>query len=143
MKLSQKRAKRTKRIDTYTKRREKYKQTVLDIGKKINDDKREVVRIDKISAKIKILVEAVKAFSGIRGLKGNARNIGLLKLAKGLFYKYGIENGIRSSNLRDYIGSRNNTPGYDYRKWLTKEITNNPATKQVWENFKRYMEGKL
>lgn len=143
MKLSQKRAKLTKRINTYDKRRIKYRQTIVRINRIINNDKREIIRIDQRSAKIKILVEAVKAFTGIRGLKGSTRYIKTLKLARGLFYKYGIENKIRSSNLRDYIGAKRNNPGFDCRKWLTKEIKDSPDTRQVWENFKRFMEGKL
>lgn len=141
MKLSQKRAKLTKRILTYRKRRESYRKSISIISKYIKRDLREIRRVDIRASEIRQLGIVVTHFTNINvRYKKYNRDDENVKIAKGFFFKYGTENGMRASELIGYIGMSRPYLATEYRKWVTKRITIDDKVKQKWENFKEYMK---
>lgn len=123
-----------------------YRQRVININKRIKLWGRYITKIDKISVRIIALGNAIAIFTGCN-VKDSGNNNALLKsytamrLARGIFYKYGLEHKIEGKLLREYVGAKGVNQPADYRKWLTSTFADkNSPNKQSWLNFKRQFE---
>lgn len=96
-------------------------------------------RIDKTIAKLKILEKTVTNFTGTR-IKGITINNELLKTAKNLYYKYGLEHKFRGRDLTDFIQVHYRQEATRYRTRFTASWENKPENKQLYLNFKTYYE---
>lgn len=126
---------------------EAYNKDVARINQSIINLTARIKRIEQLSDRIKVLYDAVVKFTGtpLKGVKSpkNVKNGALstdIGIAKALYYKYGLENGIENSQLRSYIGKGYYKEAARYRTMLTKSFATNTKNKEIWLNFKRFMK---
>lgn len=120
------------------KRGDSYNKAVAQINKKIKLWNRQIKKIDMISNKIMALGNAVAYFTG-HNVKDSGRVDGTeMKVARMLFYKYGIENlEIEQKLLREYVGAKRVQQPAEYRKAFNTILR---TDRTQWENFKAYFE---
>lgn len=151
--LSKKRGEYYRHIFEYKKRREKYRLELEEhkivyrdktakLSKKIKLWGREIKRIDERALKIKLLIRAVYLFTGynVKRPLENKVSKEVVQLARGLYYKYGLEHKMQGKELRENIFIGRIQQPTEYRRWMTNEIVTNSLMKQKWENFKEYMK---
>lgn len=90
--------------------------------------------IDKKEQHLTYLVKKVEEFFGVNIKTIDKRNI----LVRGVYYKYGAENGIACVDLAKYEGVKA-IRATQLRRKFTKTLQTG-ENKQIWENFKKYME---
>lgn len=136
--LAKKRGNLYRKVIIYTERRERWKKKLKRVQSQINNYNLSIARIDKKTKEIRSIANGVKSFKNIRSLRGGV--IGEKRtIEKAMFYKYGLENGIKAINLKDYMGSTYNGVALNYKRWYDKMINKNVTYRQEWENFKQYM----
>lgn len=121
---------------------EEHKKKALMFSAKIAHWKLEIKRTDRLGDKISKLERAVFNFTGERISNYHTLKVSeQVKFAKSIYYKFGLENGIRGIELRDYIGltgdTQRNEPNI-YRTRFTKSFKNNPKNKEKWLQFKNF-----
>jgi hypothetical protein len=146
------------KIQTYKKRREalrnkyppvsfspgptyppEYHEAVKRINLKIKLWSRQIKRIDMRTNQIIALGNAVAIYTGKNVKQSNHSKLEGMKLAKSLFYKYGLENKIPAKELREYVGANRINQPTDYRREFTLSFRTKPENKQQWLNFCDYM----
>lgn len=141
------------KIYIYEQRKKKYlkeEKNISTILSSIYFWKEEMKRIDKSSNRIIALANFITTFTGFNvKLSSKLRKSAFhnkMKLARSLFYKYGLEHNIASIDLREFVGEKNTANPSNYRKAFTKSFYSdnkrNIATsnKILWDNFKRQFE---
>lgn len=116
-----------------------YNRAVRKLNYKIRYWQKRINVIDKKREVLRKLSIAITEFSGYN-LRRNYDTGYMIKIARGFYYKYGIENGMRPLYLRDHISESNNRMHTKYRKWVTNEIVTKPEVRKMWENFKQLMK---
>jgi hypothetical protein len=141
-------------IQTYSSRREALRKkyaTYIKISKSMNRKiagwHKEIKRIDTRLSKISVLERAIFGFTGVRVADHVGRKvIGDVWLAKAMYYKFGLENGMRNADLRGYIGLRPTQSKAEpalFRSRLTKSFLDTPENKEAWLQFKKYYEKEV
>lgn len=129
-----------KRIDTHTSRRKHHIEYAKKLSRKIKIDKRQQKRVERKITYIKLLANTTSSFMNIKSFIGISysrdRNI---RIARGFYYKYGVENGIRASDLMWYAKAKRSYTSIDARNWITKLIVSDPEVREMWNAFKGYM----
>lgn len=147
MKLADKRKKYYTMIYTYKKRRKVIKDEYLKKSRVYNEKiriwNRAIRRIDSLSERIGKIENIVFMFTGQRIIKKTGYKVPEeIKTAKCLYYKFGLENGIRAKELREHLQiefTKRNEPTR-YRRMFTKSFQNNPQNKEIWTQFKSFYE---
>jgi hypothetical protein len=112
---------------------------IMDMQEMIKKWEKMMEDIDRENNLIRALGNAVAYRTGYNVKKNYHNKLPGMKQALGLFYKYGLDNGITGKRLLEYTGaSGSNIPG-KFRSWMvsTEENLN------VYHGFKRYMEELL
>jgi hypothetical protein len=125
---------------------ESYTTKAHKLTKRIKDFKDIIKRIDKVWDKIYALEKAVTAFTGQNIKNQNGRNVKIeIRQAKYLYYKFGLENGIRGKELRQYIGvpDSNWSQPLKFRGRFTKSFVDHPENKEMWMEFKRFYDNAI
>lgn len=132
--------------EKYGLKSERYKRSRIKLDKKIKIWKQAIRRIDNLHNKIHSIERAVLEFTGIRiiGQVHTPKNRVSedLRLSKFLYYKFGLENGIRGMELREYMGvpqTMEKQP-YSYRREFTNSFKTTPGNKEKWLQFKSFYE---
>lgn len=166
--LAKKRAYYQQHIWTYEKRREamriKYKvisntfppqkaspayhKAVRNINNKIKQWNKAIKEIDILSNKLIALGNAVATFTGCN-IKGSGKNMrdnkdyDRMKLAKSLFYKYGLESGIGNIHLRQYVGAKKPSQPGDYRRAFNRLFENTYDARDTWIAFNKHFKSTI
>lgn len=119
---------------------DEYKEKAKRLNKKIGSWNREIRKIDTITGKVNKLKKAVMDFTG----EDIHNQVGLkvpetVKMAKFIYYKFGLENGIMGILLSNEIGSHARQPSI-YRTRFTRSFKTIPENKQKWLDFKDFYE---
>lgn len=122
---------------------DKYNNSMAKMSARIQYYSRMMRLIDTYRQRNTDLVKAVAEFTG-QDIVFSLEKKGLpmphaIKIAKGIYYKYGVEVlGISPKWLGDFIGY--NRPDYQYklRNWFTSTFESIPENKQMYLNFKQY-----
>lgn len=131
-------------LHVYKKRR----LTALDktrINSRIKTCKKAIKRIEDRESKVKRLDALVMEFFDVVSMRGSnsAGRVSddLFLLARKVFYKYGMENGIKGSQLERYTGASSWTAGRS-RMQFTRSFTNNKNNYEKWKQFAEYQKMK-
>lgn len=119
-----------------------YKKRAAIFTKKIKQWKYSLRQIDKRRDSIVFLEKSVKLFTG-SSVRGNAKVVQGAKLAKSIYYKFGIENGLRGKDLMEHIGGKRELQPMEYRRSFTQSFHTNPENKELWLRFKKFYERRL
>lgn len=119
---------------------EGYKLAVANINKKIRSWEHTIDDIEKRRNKTIALANDIALFMGI-----TVKNIGASReirpmLAKFIFCKYGMENGIPGVHLAEYMGINTRQASY-LRMSFTKKLGQREY-KEMWERWKKFLEDK-
>ncbi len=117
---------------------EAYKKQSYRLNKKIGVWNREIRKIDMRVKKIAKLKKAVVDFTG----QDISNHVGhkvcpKVKIAKSIYYKFGLENGLLGTLLSEHIGSEVRQPS-TYRRRFTKSFATTPENKVIWLQFKDF-----
>lgn len=117
---------------------DEYKEKSKNLTRKIGTWTRQIKRIDDLTEKLHKIEMAVIHFTGqqISGQVGQ-KVTSSVKLAKSIYYKFGLENGIEGTILCGKIGSHEKQPSI-YRTRFTKSFQTNPKNKEIWLQFKDF-----
>lgn len=113
---------------------------------------KKIAEIDKITNQMIAISNAVSMFAGRspRRVGKNTRRLTknneisldykMIKLAKGLFYKYGLEHGIWATHLAQFVGAYRKDEALIYRKQFTASFKDKDSiNKQKWDMFLAYL----
>lgn len=119
--------------ETYTKRRRR-------MSVKIKVWKRAVRRIEHREKRVRDLAGHVREFTGI-AVRYSFPAAGRKVLeARGLFYKYGLESGLRAKDLAAYTGCKGIGTPSRCRRTFTRNMVNSPKLRDLWDRFNIYMK---
>lgn len=137
-------------IHVYISRRKAYKATnpikddfyyakLKALDQKIRTWKKAIRAIEKKEEKADIIIKLVEDFTGVnvKFQKGINRN---KVLARRMYYKYGIENGVDGVALSRYIGQVNQKTGSTNRKKLNSLFKTNDNIKVYYHEFLNYVK---
>jgi len=137
-------------IREYTVRREKfrliygskgeaYREKIKPYRAKLQAWRAMLNRIQLREDKIKHLDVMIMDFMGTPSLRNSGRGTKdkNLLLARKIFYKYGMENGIKGSHLEKYIGVRGSWSAGRARMQFTRSFPFNNENKDTWYRFKQ------
>lgn len=136
-------------IHEYNKRRaiykEKYGRESLQytrLSAKVYNYNKAVKRIKNINDRIKKLSNDIYEFMGqdIQRTKDPKTKEG--KAAKGIFLKYGMQNGLYGVDLGKYIGIKGDWSAARYRIRFTKSFSTNNYNKQTYHSFLKFIKRK-
>lgn len=138
-------------IDIYEKRRSELEQQLKEATKvyidrrrkmsvKIKVWKRAIRRIEYREERVRNLALSVREFTGI-GVRYSFPSVGRKVVeARGLFYKYGLESGLRAKDLAAYTGCKGVGTPSRCRRTFTRNMVNSPKLRDLWDRFKIYMK---
>lgn len=118
----------------------RYKKTSQNATREIYNCTRRMKRIDKITEKLNRINRRMVDFLGIsvHG-NGNSRDKNVC-MARNLFYKYCLENGITGNYVADFCGLSKKVQPCEQRLTFTRSFANRPANREMWHRFQAYME---
>lgn len=148
--IAQKRARLTSHIWNYKKRLEaaevrysedKHRLRMIraNTDAKIEKWEKEIRDFDLLKdSKIKELDEKIKEFVGVSvtRIRGKKK----IQQAKWLFYRWGLESGIKGKALSLYTGEARQDIPSRRRLYFIRSFSKKPENKQLWENFKLFMK---
>jgi hypothetical protein len=107
---------------------------------KIKVWKRAIRRIEQREKKVRDLAQHVREFTGV-GVRHSFPSVGRKVVeARGLFYKYGLESGLRAKDLAAYTGCKGVGTPSRCRRTFTRNMVNSPKLRDLWERFNIYMK---
>lgn len=138
----QKKAQLQAMLFTYEERRADYKTRGLstkNVTKKIKAWKRSLRILEKREEKVLDLLSKVQEFTdiNIRGASGKQNTA--TTLAKYLYYKTGLESGLKGPWLQRYTGDTHSTTCYIARQVFTKSLLTKPSNMDVWRKWKQFL----
>lgn len=141
-KYKQRREEKRKKFGVVNGRRapEEYKIAVHNINNKIRNWEKSIRMIDKRNNQMIAIANHIAYFSGINVKNSVNYTSQKHKLARNIFYKFGLENGIPATCLASYVGATRGDTVARGRKRFTKTFSTHPENKQKWLNFKNYYE---
>lgn len=117
--------------------------TIKRLTIKINNWRKMERIIEERRIKVIALANHIAYFSGF-SIKGSAMSrLPIANTMRGIFCKWGIENGIRGIILAEYIGYNNRYWASKTRLTFTRSFTKNKQNKELWERFKLYYQDQL
>lgn len=126
----------------YKKRIQQHKDSVKFLTKKVRVLKKIITLREKRQEKLRTSASYIKDFFEVNVHKIGG-NIGRKKneqIAKSVFYKYCIENGIRGSYIADYCGLKCKETPCKQRKCFTRSFKTNPENKEIYHRFLIYVK---
>jgi len=101
-----------------------------------------VKRAQNLNNRIAELAEDIKEFMGedVKRTKDPKTKEG--KAAKGIFIKYGMQNGIKGLFLGNYIGLKGNWSASRYRIRFTKSFSKNNYNREMYYRFLEFKKRK-
>lgn len=147
--LGERKNKAAKKIWQYQKRRNEVKKQLgrgnSNYNERVKVLKTGILRyrkrikvIDDQVAKMQIIDEGVEDFVGISPREKGKKNNN--EIARKLFYTWGLENGVRSTYLVDYIESTYRKGPTIIRMRFKRSFKDKPENKQLWRNFSERMK---
>jgi hypothetical protein len=112
------------------------------LQRKLDSWKQAVKLIEQRRNKIRALGNAVATFTGfnVRSCGGQKPLSEQAKLARALFYKYGLENRIMAYFLRGYTGDKDKGTPDSCRRRFTQSFSKDHQNKELWLRFKDHIE---
>lgn len=99
-------------------------------------------RIKKQEGKIKVLDNDIKEFFGI-SVRGSSKSRKReYNLARAIFYRYGMENGIHSSRMAAYTGHKHYDHLFRSRLNFIRSFITNAENKDIWNRFIQSLNDK-
>lgn len=142
--LAEQRAAYQHHIWTYQQRKKTTAKGLVSIHKWT----KKIAEIDKITNQMTAISNAVSIFAGRspRRIGKNTRALAknneissdykIIRLAKSLFYKYGLEHNIWAAHLAQFVGAYRKDEAFRYRKEFTASFKDkNNTNKQKWDMF--------
>lgn len=137
-------------IHMYLKRREEYKnkygktskrylQLSKGIQRKLDIWRGAIRRIEKRDVRIKSIDDRVLEFIGKSAYNSVGTKDELVILARNLFIRYGIENGIQGVFLADYVNLKFRQDASRYRLQFIRSFPKNRNNKEIWYRFQEFM----
>jgi len=119
-----------------TKNKKKYANQIRNLTKKIAQWQCQIRRFERRENKINDLIQSVDEYFGvdIRSRKLNQQH----KLARNVYYKFGIENNFRGTWLSSSIGRTQKHRATESRMSFTRSFETNKENRNVYATFKRY-----
>lgn len=133
-------------IKEYEKRRKAYKERGLTgariekISQAIHRKRKSLKLIEEKQKEVEKLAKLVKEFTTFDLWKSTSSIRPLAILAKGLFCKYGLENGLGPTSLAWYIGAQNGTRANALRKSFQHSFAINAQNLTKWREFKAWIK---
>jgi len=117
---------------------EQYRKLCKSIWRAMDNWRRQIKRLDEKEKVVKSLYTKVKEFTGYypSGTTRDKRRV----LARGLYYKWGMENGIPGNYLRMQAGHTRVLTPSNTRMKFTRSLSTSPENRTIWKNFKKFME---
>ncbi len=141
-----------KNIAEYIKRREEfrkiygvgsleYRERVRKINIKIGNWRRTLRRQKELRNKIDELILNIKTFMGYDLFKNNkSPKTKEGKCAKGIYFKYGIENKFYGTDLSNRIGLKGDWTASKYRRRFTRSFKTNKYNREMYHRFLNYIK---
>lgn len=134
-------------IHTYSERAELYKQRYgvqskpyINARNKValykRGERRGLIKREKIR-KFALLI---KDYIGVDVTKSKDPKKIDAKIAKGIFIKYGMQNGFTGTDLGEYIGLKGRWSASKFRIRFTRQITQNKTYKEYYYGFLEYIK---
>lgn len=135
------------KLSTYLKRRDENKlrkAKVEYLTKRIYSFRRSLKRLKIEEEEVKVLASKVEDFTGIRIWKNSGRSVDKkTHVARGIFCKYGIDNGIKGANIAWYLNYNNSETAYIRRTDFQKSFDKNTDNLRRYKNFKTYIQNDI
>lgn len=139
-------------IWTYSKRRdeyrekfgvtsEEYKKRVYQINIKLGNWRRDAKRQRDKRAKIDWIISQIKEFIGYNlyeNFKSPRTKEG--RVAKGIFFKYGMEHRIMGVDLSDRLGLKGKWTASKYRSRFTDSFKTNKYNREMYHRFLKFIK---
>lgn len=123
----------------YGKTSETYLKLSRSIQLKLDTWKKAIKRIEIRDNLIKEIDDNITEFIGKSPYKSIHSTDQLTIVAKNIFFKYGIENGISGVYLADYAGLKYRIDASRYRLQFTRSFKTNKYNLEMWHRFKDYL----
>lgn len=129
-------------------RSKEYVERTEHLNRRIEYCRQQMKRIDKREAKIKELAQQVCDFLDIpllhpsgHPLKNCIKQTGRqYQLARMIFYKYAMEQGIMGNFISHWVGAKWVSTASEGRLRFTRSFKNNSENKRIWDHFKLYLK---
>jgi len=116
-----------------------YSTKVKQIQRTIDQYKAAIKRIDARTTKVIAIGNALAYFSG-HNVKNSSRSRLIPRYVKGIFFKYGMENGITGSLLAEYVGTGSTGYPSETRMWFTRSFKTNPEYREQYKRFSEFIK---
>lgn len=124
-----------------TKRPEEYKRKAWRLDRKIKIWQKQIRNMDVVQNKIIALGNAIAYFTGCNvKSSGGTQGVKRMLLARSLFFKWGLENGIEGTSLMKYTGDTSVNTAARLRYSFTQSFGEGKENKDTWERFKIYIK---
>jgi hypothetical protein len=138
-------------IEVYKERRKKITEEIKEVMKpyivrrrrmslKMKIWKRAVSRIEAREKRVKKLADQIYEFSGVRVKHSFPAKGRAVLEARSLFYKYGLESGLRAKELSAYTGCRSVATPSKCRRSFTRGMVNSKKLRDLWDRFNIHMD---
>lgn len=121
---------------------EKYRKMSAGISQSLGDCRKRIKRLDKLKQKnhlMKVVDKALNAFMGI-SVEGSGNVPGQdMQMAKRLFYRYCMEQGITGTHAARFCNAYRSQPS-DYRMAFIRSFKDHPENRETWHRFTTFME---
>lgn len=140
------------KIWTYRERRKKYidnyegaipvskTMQYKNLTKRISQWTKEIKRLDVRNEKISNIEKAIRYYFDV-DIKSYSTKKEVV-LARKIYFKYGLEEGIRGTHLSRFIGRVSTETARHNRTTLTESFKTIPENKEAFYNFKKYLKNK-
>lgn len=108
------------------------------LTKKIKNWKGQITRIDRRNDKIRFIISTVNYYFNV-DISSTCMDTDH-KLARRIYYKYAIEDGINGIYLIDFIGRKEPKLAANSRRNFTKTFKTNKSNREAYHNFKFYIK---
>ena len=125
--------------EKYGVRSERYLELSKGINRKLSSYRRAIKRIEARDLIIKNLADKIYEFCGVSVWLSINKKDDNVEVAKNLFVKWGMENGIQGILLNRYIGGKGSWTASRRRMKFTKSFLFNANNKEMWMRFKVFM----
>lgn len=137
--LTKRKAAIIKKIYVYERRREVYRRSVNNLKLQINQLNKQLVKINRRKEQIAWLYNIVVEFTGIK-IKSKTANKENIKIAKAIFFKYGVEHMMKATDLIDHLEGGRLYLATEYRRWLTQSFEEYPNNQEYWLRFQDFVK---
>lgn len=122
-----------KQLHEYTKRRARYQGQAKKCTLKIQRLKESLRRAQKQYDKLTRIVKEVESFTDTRLWNSNGKKEPEIVVAKAIFYRYALEEGLNGHIIANYTGAHRSVPMHTRKNLIN---TTNQFYKESWKRFK-------